>query len=149
MTTVFRISSTGFRSSASVSSFSSRPSERAGIRMIPSALVREVMTPEPLGKGDAKNFSPIFPTFTLRNSSVPNLEGIFRVGEGLDSWSFWFCQMEGLIEDGSNQFFIGDDGRNRVTRNSDDGPILESCPEASVFRASWKPHGQGLLRILQ
>ena len=49
--------------------------------MIPSALVKEVIIPEPLGKGVAKNFSPTFPTFTLKNSSVPNLEGIFLVGK--------------------------------------------------------------------
>ena len=48
--------------------------------MIPSALDREVMMPAPLGNGVANNFSPTLPIFTLKNSSVPNLEGMFLVG---------------------------------------------------------------------
>jgi hypothetical protein len=64
--------------------------------MIPSALVNDVIRPEPRGKGVAKNLSPTLPTFTLKNSSVPSLEGIFLVGRhfsldrsGSARWSDW------------------------------------------------------------
>ena len=92
--------------------------------MIPSALVREVMTPEPLGRGDGKEslsyLSHLHPQEFFCSQFGGNLSG----REGLDLRSFRFHQMKGLIEERSHQFLVGHDGRDRIAGNSDDGPIL-------------------------
>ncbi len=86
ITTVFRSSSSPTRSSASVSWVWVIPSERAGIRRIPSALVRVVIDPAALANGVATYLSPTFPMLTRKNSSIPTLEGMSLVGWTFTVW---------------------------------------------------------------
>ena len=93
-----------------------KPSERDGIRMIPSALVNEVITPEPLGNGVAKNFPPtcayLHPQKLFRSQFGRELSR----REDLDLWSFRHHDVERLIEHGPHQSLVGNDCGDRITR---------------------------------
>ena len=58
------------------------------MRRIPSALVSVVTEPAVRGSGVATIFSPTLPMFTLKNSSIPNFEGMSL--EGLTDMDFTF-----------------------------------------------------------